>query len=242
VAVNIINPGSGYTNAPQIIIEPPSTMESQISIAVASYLTFSNLTVSGVYLLQQYVSQTWENLPDGITATNVVMNRWINGIAKANSYRVVATPLPITATAVAITNYGFVVSATVTSGGTGYTTPPAVSIFGGGGSGATATAAVSNGVVTGITIVSAGSGYTSTPTITIADPPLQGGFAKIQLGILLGMNNLMTNQIYQLEYSTQINGPWESFGNGDFITVSTNLSEYLLITNNIGYYRLHYVP
>ncbi len=64
-------------------------------------------------------------------------------------------------------------SITVTNGGTGYTTPPAVTITGGGGTGATATATVdpATGAVTAITIDTVGSGYTAVPTVTIAPPP-----------------------------------------------------------------------
>lgn len=75
-----------------------------------------------------------------------------------------------TSTATATTSFGFVVSATVTSGGSAYTTAPAVTITGS-GTGATATATVSNGVVTAINITNAGSGYTTGATITIAPPP-----------------------------------------------------------------------
>ena len=57
----------------------------------------------------------------------------------------------------------------VSSGGSGYTTP-AVILSGGGGSGATATARVSNGVVLGIVLTNPGSGYTSAPSVTIRDP------------------------------------------------------------------------
>ena len=55
----------------------------------------------------------------------------------------------------------------VVSGGSGYTSAPAVGFTGGGGSGATATATVSGGVVTTITVTSGGTGYTSVPTITL---------------------------------------------------------------------------
>ena len=58
-------------------------------------------------------------------------------------------------------------TATVSAGGTGYTTAPTVTITGGGGTGAVGTAYVSNGTVTAITI-SEGTGYTSAPTITLA--------------------------------------------------------------------------
>lgn len=63
---------------------------------------------------------------------------------------------------------GTIRSITVTDGGSGYVTPPAVSITGGGGSGATATAVLTADVVTSITIDDAGSSYETPPTVTIA--------------------------------------------------------------------------
>lgn len=63
---------------------------------------------------------------------------------------------------------------TITAGGSGYTSAPAVTFSGGGGSGAVATAVVSNGQVIGLTFPGdsvlgkkIGSGYTSEPTITL---------------------------------------------------------------------------
>jgi hypothetical protein len=78
---------------------------------------------------------------------------------------------PVLATAIAQLVNGFVVGATITSGGNGYTNNPVITITGGGGTGAKATATQINGVVTSITINNSGSGYTSTPTISIAPPP-----------------------------------------------------------------------
>jgi len=242
VAVNVINAGSGYTNAPQVIIEPPVIQQPEISIAPASFLAFSKLMDSNQYILQQYVARAWESLPGVIQSTNGAASLWVNGTATANSYRLVGAPLPTTATASAITDFGFVVSATITGSGTGYATAPAVTITGGGGSGATATATVGNGVVTGIVIENPGSDYTNPPAIVIAPPPVAATEALVQPGIWLGMSNLMTNQMYQLQFLQQLNnagtGPVGSY----FITVNTNQSEYLLITNNSGYYQLHYVP
>ncbi len=62
---------------------------------------------------------------------------------------------------------------TITDGGRGYVTPPAVSIEGT-GSGATFTASVSNGAVTGITVDAPGSGYAPVPppVVVIAPPPV----------------------------------------------------------------------
>jgi len=56
----------------------------------------------------------------------------------------------------------------VVSAGSGYTSAPAVSFTGGGGSGATATANVSGGVVTSITVTAGGTGYTSVPTVSFS--------------------------------------------------------------------------
>ena len=60
-----------------------------------------------------------------------------------------------------------VTAITLGSGGVGYTSAPAVSLTGGGGSGATAEATVSGGVVTKITITNAGMGYTTAPTVVL---------------------------------------------------------------------------
>lgn len=58
---------------------------------------------------------------------------------------------------------GQVVSVTVNSGGTGYTTAPTL-VFGSGT--ATATATVLNGAITAVTVVIPGAGYGSAPTVT----------------------------------------------------------------------------
>lgn len=73
------------------------------------------------------------------------------------------------ATATATTISGFVIGATITNGGSGYTSAPSVTITGS-GTGAAATATISGGVVTAINITSAGSGYAGGATITIAPP------------------------------------------------------------------------
>jgi starch-binding outer membrane protein, SusD/RagB family len=56
----------------------------------------------------------------------------------------------------------------VTNGAaTNYTVAPAITITGGGGTGAAAVAFVASGKITSITVVNQGSGYTSAPTVTI---------------------------------------------------------------------------
>jgi hypothetical protein len=73
---------------------------------------------------------------------------------------------------------GQVIGFSLLSGGSGYTTAPAVTITGGGGSGAAATAVIdASGTVIDFIITTPGTGYTSPPLVTIAPPttaPLVG--------------------------------------------------------------------
>jgi hypothetical protein len=71
------------------------------------------------------------------------------------------------ATAHATISGGPVSGIVLDNSGSGYTSPPNVTIVGGGGSGATAAATLTNGVVTDIVITNPGSGYISPPTVTI---------------------------------------------------------------------------
>lgn len=73
----------------------------------------------------------------------------------------------VDAVATASLTAGAVSSINVTTAGSGYTSTPAVSFTGGGGTGATATATVTAGSVTAINVTSGGTGYTSAPTVKI---------------------------------------------------------------------------
>ena len=95
------------------------------------------------------------------------------------------TAHPATATAQVIN--GFVVGATITDAGYGYTNAPKVKITGGGGSGASAVATIdAQGVVNSIKLVASGSGYTGTPSILIEDPPFPPTQAKGTANVVNG--------------------------------------------------------
>jgi hypothetical protein len=79
-------------------------------------------------------------------------------------------------------NGAMVQGVTMTSGGSGYTSVPAVTFSGGGGSGAAGTAIIANGEVVGVTIASGGSGYTSAPTLTLSGGGGSGASAQPNLG------------------------------------------------------------
>jgi hypothetical protein len=96
------------------------------------------------------------------------------------------------ATAVPVITSGFITGATVLSGGSGYLTPPNVSVNAPQGSGAIITAGITGGVVTGLTVQNAGSGYTAGATITIAAPP-SNGFQVFASTNYFTMANFLTN-------------------------------------------------
>jgi hypothetical protein len=77
---------------------------------------------------------------------------------------------------------GTVQSVSVTTSGTGYTSPPTVSFTGGGGSGAAATALLIPTSVASFTVVNGGSGYTSAPTVTLVGGGGVGATATATVG------------------------------------------------------------
>ena len=85
-----------------------------------------------------------------------------------------------------------VVAATVAGGnaGSGYTTPPAITFTGGGGTGAAATCVLSSDGVGTITITNAGSGYTTAPTMVFTGG---GGSAAAAVVTLKVVSFTITN-------------------------------------------------
>ena len=149
----------------------------------------------------------------------------------------VCTPHHATATATLVS--GFVVGATITDSGCGYTNAPQVLITGGGGSGATATASVSNGSVTNINIISAGSGYTNAPQIIIASPPFVPTLA-INVSAVKVTQHLMLNSNYQLQSSSNL-ANWTNVG-----SIFTATNEYMVSEFEIDvtgrYFRILQMP
>jgi hypothetical protein len=139
-------------------------------------------------------------------------------------------------------DYGFVVHATVTSGGSGYVTSPAVTIVGGGGSNATAVAQISGGVVTNITITSPGTGYTSTPTVQIAQPPAAAVSPTVLPVMRVDSASLAPYDNYQVQFKPDLSGAWGNWSGGLFNPTGVTSSQYLFITNGVGFFRLQYVP
>jgi hypothetical protein len=170
-----------------------------------------------------------------------IYNRALSATEVADLYALEAAPFcsPHKATATATMANGFVIGATITDPGCGYTNPPVVVISGGGGSGATATAIISNGQVTGLTITSAGVGYTSAPRIEIASPPFEPtvsiGVSRVNVTqhVVLGRN-------YVLESSTNL-VDWTATGPSFTADSETIVTEFVVDVTG-RYFRIREVP
>ena len=241
-AINVLDAGSGYTNAPLVVIEPPFIPNPVLGIAPMSFLAFSNLTLGGVYQLQQSVAWYWSNQPVSFTATNTLYTQMVAGVAGSGDYRLALSPVPAQAFATAAVEYGFVIHATITSGGSGYVTSPAITIVGGGGTNATAVANLSGGVVTSITITDAGIGYTNTPTVQIAQPPAAAVSPTVLPVMRLDSASLAPYDNYQVQFKPDLSGAWGNWDGGFFSPTAVTNSQYLFITNGAGFFRLQYVP
>ena len=125
------------------------------------------------------------------------------------------------ATAEATLTAGFVTGITVTFGGSGYTSKPAVTISGGGGTGAVAKAILNGDKVALVIVWNAGSGYTGVSVVTIEPPPKALG-----LGVRLVPEITVygpPGEIGQVEWSPALGSGsvWQTFTNVTLGTVGT---------------------
>ena len=118
------------------------------------------------------------------------------------------------ATAVATITAGFVSGITVTSGGSGYTFEPLVSLSGGGGSGASGKVILDGDKVALILVLTAGSGYSTAPTVVVEAPPKP----LKPLGVHLELVPKLTveghaGSLARVESAASLSGPWTTWTN-----------------------------
>lgn len=228
----------GYSGQPYTIIDPP-----QVNIAPATRLDYANLITGTNYQLQMWCSGTWTNLGLPFVATESSFRHCVDDQADGASYRLAQAPLPRTATATAQLNYGSpfpypIKAITVTDGGSGYLTPPAVTILDDVGSGAQATATISNGTVTSINIINPGS-YGCTPRIQI-DPPPVTTLDPIATDVFRLDSIGVPSRTYQIQTSSNLSD-WGNFGDPFLATTVTN-TQYLDRETGSRFFRLKSSP
>jgi Concanavalin A-like lectin/glucanases superfamily/Immunoglobulin domain len=242
VAINVINAGYGYTNPPVAVIDPPFIPSPVLGIASVSILNFSNILVGTNYQLQRFQSTNWINQSTSFNATDGVYTTMVSGSVSSDDYRLAATPVPVQAAAVPQVFNGFVVGAQVINTGSGYITPPNVTIVANVGSNATAVASISGGLVTGITITSAGIGYVNPVTIQIDPPPTSALSPTVTLGVSLYSSSLAPYDNYQIQVKSDIDADWGNLNGGLIIPTNSADRQYIFLTNNVAFFRLQYLP
>ena len=238
-SITVTDAGYGYTSAPLVVIEPPYISNPVLGIVPISCLTFSNLIVGGNYQLQHSLAWYWTNQPVSFTATNTIFTQMVAD--GGGNYRLALNPVPVEAFATPELDNGFVVGATLTSGGSGYVTAPAIAILGGGGTNAAAVSQISDGVVTNIVIMDAGIDYTSAPTIEIAPPPAAAVVPTVQPVMQVNSSNLAPYDSYQIQFMPALGGTWMNWPGGLFTPTAATNSQFLFITNGTGFFQLQYL-
>jgi hypothetical protein len=207
---------------------------SHLAAAVAGVGVYTS-TDSGV---------TWTttgSTPSGTVALSANGAELIASVYGGGIWTMALQPcMPYDATATATVSDGFVIDATITDSGCGYTNTPLVLIEDGGGTGATATAVVSNGGVVSIKIEDAGNGYTSTPNMYIFFPisiTAQPQSVTVNAGDTASFGVTASGGTAPLSYQWSINGTNIPEATSDSLTIlnvaQTNLGTYAVIVEDV---------
>jgi hypothetical protein len=199
-----------------------SSSAPSLSLKVAALtLNYRDYSPNGSYMLETSEdSVTWLRLKGPFTPADGV----------GDPFELLSTNIPkfrlraLGASGSAVVSKGSISRIFLLSGGGGYTEPPAVSIIGGGGSGAVVTAQISGGSVVGCTVVNGGTGYTF-PTVVIAPPNVLPGRVETSIMLFNAVMKVEPNIRYQLEGTTNY-ADWSSFGTFQ----TTNSTHTLLVS------------
>jgi hypothetical protein len=206
----IIDGGSGYTQAPKVVISGGGG-----SGATAIATIDSNGRVNGISIVTS--GSRYTGIP------NVAID---------------PPPFPPSqAKGTATLINGFVTGVDIISTGHGYEgVIPPVSFLGGGGSGAKGTAIVSNGMVTGISMTASGSGYTNAPYVLVAAPPGLAS-AAIEVSQVRLTLSLIPGYTYKIQTATDIGNGWVDVER-DILAIEKTLLRTFDVTSSTQLFRV----
>ena len=186
--IDLIDGGTGYTNAPTIIIEPPIGGVTATAVAITSTTgtrNFKTLRVDSIQITNPGVGYT--------TIPNV---QFITEDGKGTGASAIA----------GVGTVGVIGPITINFIGQGYFTPPTVTFNNapaGGFTGiATATINTTTNQVSGITVTNAGYGYTVAPTITVGAASTIGSGTFTYGEIITGESSLTTAFVTKWDTTT----------------------------------------
>jgi uncharacterized repeat protein (TIGR03803 family) len=237
--INVMNTGSGYFGSPIVVISPPFIDQPLATdMTLRSLLTSTNLTLGTGYQLQALQSAVWTDIDSAFTAGSSIYSSYCC-YGAPNAFRLATTPTPGQAFATAQVTNGFIVGVTVTAGGSGYVTNPAVIFVASEGSNASARSSITGGSVSGISIITPGNGYTNGVHVQIEPPPAVAVFPEVMPVIRVVFSRLSPYDNYEVESAGNLSDEWNP--NGELV-VPTAISNafYIPITNSQGFYRVTY--
>ena len=170
--IDVTNGGNSFTSAPTVTITGGGgTDATAVAVISSGSIQEINVTASG----SGYTSIPTVSIAGGggvgfsVVATLSTQEKFLA------EERVSATDLSISANVIANTPAS-IQTIDLSTGGSGYTAAPTVTVQASpaGGTTATATATINSGVVTSITITNIGTGYVEIPTITFTAAPVGG--------------------------------------------------------------------
>ena len=167
-------------------------------------------------------------------------------VTSANIARLNPPNTAVQATGTPVVTSGFITSANVVNGGSGYITPPVVTVNDTTGSGAAITANISNGSVVSFTVQNTGSGHSANATLTVAPPPSNASQVFAGLNYFNGANFLTNGSnvisgngaglkgVNRLDAADGSPAPALSVDNNGRVAIGTNAANHQLRISNVG--------
>lgn len=200
-SANIIVEGDGYLEADPTLIEGTVIADGgsgyvTATVVISDPVSDASLFAAGAGVFQgQKIYNSSKDFYEVVSAGTLGLSEpshrlgtYKNGSA---SVKYIGTTATGTATltsgsVTAITLNGGIREVEIINAGSGYTSPPAISFVGGGGSGATAVAKMYNGSVGYVIITNFGSGYTSAPDVVFGTQWVSGATVTLNDQIWYG--------------------------------------------------------
>jgi hypothetical protein len=185
-AIQLTNPGSGYTSVPMVTLFSGGGYGASALASLPPGTSYDTASLVNVWKKTPSKPGVFEKFQDPIIVPQAEYNSAYNANFPSD-YRAYVQQQDFEKELFGgpLLPNNQLFSLTLTKGGSGYPDGPVpVAITGGGGSGATAEAWAENGMVVSVTLTNGGSGYTSQPTITFTGAGGAGSGAAAEANVI----------------------------------------------------------
>lgn len=232
VGANILFPGRGYNNQPEINFvggNPVEEAQAEVRIEEGKIVSINITNAGSGY--QEVPSVRIESPP-----SKALLNIEVSKIETI----VPESERPRRAIAAANVINGFLVSADIVDGGAGYEQAPIVTVSDATGTGALAAATIENGVVTSVQFVKAGIGYSGKALIQFQSPQPNPDAIPRVTEVELSMQLTFPNNYYVIEASSDLVN-WEQIVEPFFAEEATHAVK-VAVDDEMRYFRAIQLP